>query len=91
MLAVPTGVLVQVCNLLDANQRMQEELMEKDQAIKVLQQKMADLKKTLQKELVCSQLLAFLECGFCSLTADSLCVSDAEIPFHCSCPLGKSP
>ena len=26
--------------------------MEKDQAIKVLQQKMADLKKTLQKELV---------------------------------------
>lgn len=44
---------VQVCDLLDSNQRMQEELMEKGQAIKVLQQKLADLKKTLQKELVC--------------------------------------
>lgn len=65
--------------------------MEKDQAIKVLQQKMADLKKTLQKELVRSHLLTFLVCGCCSLTADSLCVADAEIPLHCPCPLGKPP
>ena len=56
--------VVQMCDLLDANRRMQEELMEKDQAIKVLQQKMADLKKTLQKELVRSRhLVVFLGCG----------------------------
>lgn len=67
---------MQVCDLLDANRRMQEELMEKDQAIKVLQQKMADLKKTLQKELVWSPYcVVFSKCSWVLLPYSGQCVS----------------
>lgn len=56
--------------------------MEKDQAIKVLQQKMADLKKTLQKELVGSyHLVVFLGCGqvlLLSPTTNWLCFSQMQ-------------
>lgn len=89
----PLCAVVQVCDLLDANRRMQEELMEKDQAIKVLQQKMADLKKTLQKELVWSpHCVVFSKCAWCCCpTVDSVCLADAEIPVHCPGSLGKLP
>ena len=68
--------------------------MEKDQAIKVLQQKMADLKKTLQKELVRSRhLVVFWGVTRCcsSPTTNSLCFSDAEITVHWPSSLGKPP
>ena len=90
------SVVMQVSELLDSNRQMQEELMEKGQAIRVLQQKLADLKKTLQKELVCLALLVVYvhpwSVDTCphSISYD-LCLTDAEIPLHWSCPLGNPP